>query len=149
MSPEWLLRGFSHRLRRVHSPAVRTWFFVYNHLHTEHAPFLTDADAVYLSDKMMQPTTVAAALITSAAVLMSSAPLAHADPQDDAYLNELGAHGITYYSSDTLINAGHLVCAYQSAGAAPWQTQNSLMGKGIAPQDIDAVVNAATRTYCH
>jgi hypothetical protein len=98
---------------------------------------------------MMQPTTVAAALITSAAVLMCSAPLAHADPQDDAYLNELGAHGITHYSSDTLINAGHLVCTYQSAGAAPWQTQNGLMGYGIAPQDIDAVVNAAMSTYCH
>ena len=104
---------------------------------------------MYLSDKTMQPTTAAAALIASAAVLMSSAPLAHADPQDDAYLNELGAHGVTHYPSDTLINAGHLVCAYQSAGAAPWQTQNGLMGKGIAPQDIDAVVNAAMSTYCH
>jgi hypothetical protein len=98
---------------------------------------------------MMQPTTAAAALIASAAVLMSIAPLAHADPQDDAYLNELGTHGVTHYPSDTLINAGHLVCAYQSAGAAPWQTQNGLMGKGIAPQDIDAVVNAAMSTYCH
>lgn len=97
---------------------------------------------------MMQPTTVAAALIASA-VLMSSGPLAHADPQDDAYLNELGAHGISHYPSDMLIDAGHLVCAYQSAGAAPWQTQNGLVGKGIAPQDVDAVVSAAMSTYCH
>jgi hypothetical protein len=97
----------------------------------------------------MQPTTVVAALIASAAVLMSSTPLAHADPQDDAFLNAVGSHGITQYRSETLIKAGHLVCAYQSAGAAPWQTQNGLMGTGIAPQDIDVVVNAAMSTYCH
>jgi hypothetical protein len=41
------------------------------------------------------------------------------------------------------------VCSLQSAGAAPWQTQNGLMGEGIAPQDVDAVVNAAMGTYCH
>jgi hypothetical protein len=99
--------------------------------------------------KTMQLTTVAAALIASAAALITNGPLANADPQDDAYLNELGAHGVAHYPSDTLIKAGHLVCAYQSAGAAPWQTQNGLMATGIAPQDIDAVVNAATSTYCH
>ncbi|MGB6206541.1 DUF732 domain-containing protein [Mycobacterium sp.] len=97
----------------------------------------------------MQPTTVAAALIASAIGLTSSAPLALADPQDDAYLNELGTHGITHYPSATLINAGHLVCGFQSAGAAPWQTQNGLIGDGIAAQDIDAVVKAAMSAYCH
>jgi hypothetical protein len=97
----------------------------------------------------MQPTTVAAALVASAVGLMSSLPLAHADAQDDAYMNELGAHGISQYPSDKLINAGHMVCAYQAAGAAPWQTQNGLIGYGIAPQDIDAVVNSAMSAYCH
>jgi hypothetical protein len=99
--------------------------------------------------KTMQPTTVIAALVASAAVLISNTPPANADPQDDAYLNALGADAIARYPSETLIKAGHLVCAYQSAGAAPWQTQNGLMGTGIAPQDIDAVVIAATSTYCH
>ena len=103
---------------------------------------------MYLTIKTTQPITVAATLIASAAVLLSSAPMANADPQDDAYLTALGAHGIAHYPSDILIKAGHLVCAYTSAGAAPWQTQNGLMGYGIAPQDIDAVVNAAMSTYC-
>jgi hypothetical protein len=43
----------------------------------------------------MQPTTIAAALMASAAVLSSGTPLTHADSQDDTYLNELGAQGIT------------------------------------------------------
>lgn len=72
----------------------------------------------------MQPTTVAAALIASAAVLMGSAPPLHADVQDDIYLRELAARGTTHYPSD------------------------KLMGSGIAAQDIDAVVNVAARTYC-
>ena len=55
----------------------------------------------------MQPTTIAAALMASAVVLMSSTPPAHADSQDDTYLNELGGHGITNYPSDTLIKVGH------------------------------------------
>jgi hypothetical protein len=96
----------------------------------------------------MQPITVAATVIASAAVLLSSLPVANADPQDAAYLNELGARATAHYPSDLLIKAGHLVCAYSAAGAAPWQTQNGLIGNGIAPQDIDAVVNAAMRTYC-
>ncbi len=86
----------------------------------------------------MQPLRIAVALTASAVVLIG-APTAHADAQDDAYLNALGAHGLTtQYPSEKLIAAGHLVCAYQSAGAAPWQTQNGLMGEGIAPPDIDA-----------
>jgi Protein of unknown function (DUF732) len=97
----------------------------------------------------MQPITIAAALAASAVALMSSAPSARADSQDDTYLNALGAHGLTtQYPSDKLITAGHLVCAYQSAGAAPWQQQNGLIGRGIAPQDIDAVVNSAISAYC-
>jgi hypothetical protein len=96
----------------------------------------------------MQPTTIAAALMASAAVLISSTPVTHADSQDDTYLRELGAQGITQYPPDKLITAGHAVCAYQSAGAAPWQMQNGLIGSGIAPQDIDAVVKVATSTYC-
>jgi Protein of unknown function (DUF732) len=88
----------------------------------------------------MQPPTIATALIASAAVLIT-APPAHADA--------LGAHGLsTQYPSDKLITAGHQVCAYQSAGAAPWQTQNGLVGLGIAPQDVDAVVSSAISAYC-
>jgi hypothetical protein len=96
----------------------------------------------------MQPTTVAAALMASTVLLMSSTPLTHAQSQDDVYLKELGAHGVTQYPPDKLIEVGHLVCAYKSDGAAPWQIQDGLMGYGIAPQDIDAVVNTAISTYC-
>jgi hypothetical protein len=96
----------------------------------------------------MQPPTIATALIASAAVLIG-APPAHADAQDDAYLNALGAHSLsTQYPSDKLITAGHQVCAYQSAGAAPWQPQNGLVGLGIAPQDVDTVVSSAISAYC-
>lgn len=96
----------------------------------------------------MQPTTIAAALMASTVMLMSSMPLAHAQSQDDVYLKELGAQGITQYPPDKLIKVGHLVCAYRSYGAAPWQTQDGLMGNGVAPQDVDAVVNTAISTYC-
>jgi Protein of unknown function (DUF732) len=96
----------------------------------------------------MQPPTIATALIASAAVLFSAAP-AHADAQDDAYLNALGAHGLsTQYPPDKLIAAGHRACTYRSAGAAPWQTQDGLVGQGIAPQDVDAVVSSAISAYC-
>jgi hypothetical protein len=96
----------------------------------------------------MGPTTIAAALMITAALLMSGTPVTHAQSQDDVYLKELGAQGITQYPSDKLIKIGHLVCAYKSFGAAPWQTQYGLMGYGIASQDIDAVATAAVSTYC-
>jgi hypothetical protein len=92
--------------------------------------------------------SIAAVLMASAVVLMGGAPLAHADSQDDTYLNELGGQGITKYPSDKLIKVGHAVCTYRSVGAAPWQMQNGLIGSGIAPQDIDAVVNSAISAYC-
>jgi hypothetical protein len=96
----------------------------------------------------MQPTTISAALMTPAVLLLSSTPLTHADSQDDTYLNKLGGQGITQYPSDKLIKVGHEVCTYESAGAAPWQMQDGLVGSGIAPQDIDMVVKAATSAYC-
>jgi Protein of unknown function (DUF732) len=96
----------------------------------------------------MQPTTIAAALMAPAALLISSTPLTHADTQDDTYLNELGAQGITQYPSAELIKVGHAVCMYESNGAAPWQMQNGLIGSGIAPQDIDVVIKTATSAYC-
>ena len=82
----------------------------------------------------MQPTTIAAAMMASAVVLMSSAPSVHADSQDDNYLNELGAQGITKYPSDKLIKLGHAVCTYESVGAAPWQMQNGLIGSASHPK---------------
>lgn len=96
----------------------------------------------------MQPITIAAALAASAVVLMSSTPSARADSQDDTYLNELGAQGVTKYPSDKLIKVGHAVCTYESVGAAPWQMQNGLIGFGIAPDDVDVIVKAATSAYC-
>jgi hypothetical protein len=96
----------------------------------------------------MQPATIAAALMTPAVLLISNMPPAHADLQDDAYLNALGAQGITQYPSDKLIQVGHAVCMYEANGAAPWQMQNGLIGSGIAPQDIDTVVKAAVSAYC-
>ncbi|BBZ13779.1 DUF732 domain-containing protein [Mycobacterium branderi] len=96
----------------------------------------------------MQPTAIAAAVALSALLLASGVPPAHADSQDDAYLKALAEVGITSYPADKLVTVGHMVCAYKSAGAAPWQTQNGLMGYGIAPQDLDAVVSTAVDTYC-
>lgn len=37
-------------------------------------------------------------------------PLAHADATDDHFLAALDRHGITYFSRDNAIFAGHLVC---------------------------------------
>ncbi|ORW04796.1 DUF732 domain-containing protein [Mycobacterium kyorinense] len=93
----------------------------------------------------MQPTAIAAAV---ALLLASGVPPAHADSQDDAYLKALAEAGVTHYPADKLVTVGHLVCAYNSAGAAPWQMQNGVMGYGIAPQDLDAVVSTAVSTYC-
>jgi hypothetical protein len=96
----------------------------------------------------MQPITIAAALVASAVMLVSGTAPARADSQDDTYLNELGAQGITKYPLDKLIKVGHAVCTYESAGAAPWEMQNGLIGAGIAPQDVDVVVKAAASAYC-
>lgn len=96
----------------------------------------------------MQPTAIAAAVVLSTMLLVSSMPPAQADPQDEAYLKALAEEGITQYPSDRLVMVGHMVCSYKSVGAAPWQTQNGLMGYGIASQDLDTVVNIAVSTYC-
>lgn len=69
--------------------------------------------------------------MTPGVLLISGMPPTRADPQDDAYLNEVGAQDITQYSSGKLIKIGHAVCTYEADGAAPWQVQNGLIGSGI------------------
>ncbi|GBE67216.1 hypothetical protein MFM001_36780 [Mycobacterium sp. MFM001] len=96
----------------------------------------------------MQPTAIAAAAALSTLLLASGVPSAHADSQDDAYLKALAEAGVTGYPIDKLVTVGHMVCAYKSAGAAPWQMQNGLMEYGIAPQDLDPMVSTAVSTYC-
>ena len=86
--------------------------------------------------------------MTPAVLLITGIPPTRADSQGDAYPNEVGAQGITQYSSDRLIKIGHAVCTYEADGAAPWQIQNGLIGSGIAPQDIDTLVKAAVSAYC-
>jgi Domain of unknown function (DUF4442) len=56
MSPEWLLRGFSIACAVFYSPAVRTWFYVYNHLHTVHA--IASCNSAEVAMGMLMEATV-------------------------------------------------------------------------------------------
>ena len=88
------------------------------------------------------------------AVLVSSAAIANATPQDDVYLAKLRAVGLTWppNAEEALIGEAHLICYDLTWG---WQPQviaddihDHLNKRGVTLGDVGAMVNAAHRTYC-
>ena len=88
------------------------------------------------------------------AALVSSAAIATANPDDDAYLAQVHAAGLTFppNADHALIAEGHDVCYDLSSG---WMSQTiaddlhaDWAKRNIPLLDLGGLVNAAHRTYC-
>jgi hypothetical protein len=88
------------------------------------------------------------------AALVSSAAIATANPDDDAYLAQLRAVGLTWPPSTdhALIGEAHLICYDLSWGWTPQQIADdihaNLDAKGVTLLDVGTMVDAAHKIYC-
>jgi len=88
------------------------------------------------------------------AALVASAAIATANPDDDAYLAQLRAAGLTWppNTEHALIAEAHDVCYDLTWGWTPQQIADDLHAelakKNITLLETDSLVNAAHRTYC-
>ncbi|MCV7379038.1 DUF732 domain-containing protein [Mycobacterium alsense] len=83
------------------------------------------------------------------APLAATAPAAHADAADDAFLAALHAKGIYFGSPQQAIISGHEVCDELDIGKTPNQVAQSVMSN----TDLDGFhagyfVGASIRAYC-
>lgn len=93
-------------------------------------------------------------LMMVGAALASSTAIATASPQDDAYLAQLRAIGLTWppNTDEALIAEAHDVCYDLTWGWTPQQIADDLHArlnaKGVTLLDDGALVNAAHNIYC-
>jgi hypothetical protein len=94
------------------------------------------------------PVMAGAALVSSAAIATATSP------QDDAYLAQLHAVGLTWppNSEEALIGEAHLICYDLSWG---WAGQviaddihDHLNKRGVTLGDVGTMVDAAHKIYC-
>jgi hypothetical protein len=92
--------------------------------------------------------------IIAGAALVSSAAIATANPDDDAYLAQLRAVGLTWppNTDQAMIGEAHNICYGLTWGWTPQQLADdihaSLDKKGVTLLEIGGMVNAAHRIYC-
>ncbi|WP_439956565.1 DUF732 domain-containing protein [Mycobacterium avium] len=88
------------------------------------------------------------------AVLVGGAGIAAATSQDDAYLAQLRAAGLTWppKTEEALIAEAHDVCYDLTWGWTPQQIADDLHArldnKGVTLLDVGSLVNAAHNIYC-
>ncbi|SPM37350.1 hypothetical protein BN1232_03171 [Mycobacterium rhizamassiliense] len=94
------------------------------------------------------PTLVGAALVANPAIAAATTP------QDEAYLNQLRAVGLTWppQTEEALIGEAHLICYDLTWGWTPQQIADEvhqhLDKRGVTLLDVGTMVNAAHSTYC-
>ncbi len=88
-------------------------------------------------------------VVLAAPALLASAPVAHADVLDDAFLGALTAKGIHFGSPDKAIIAGHEVCDEIDNGKTPAQVASTVQANsGLDGYHAGYFVGAAIRAYC-
>jgi hypothetical protein len=75
---------------------------------------------------------------------------AHADSNDDLYINALNAEGIGHRASrDGLIHLGHTICSDLSNGRTPDAEMKGMYGAAdLSMHDAAMLVVAAINAYC-
>ena len=80
---------------------------------------------------------------------LGTAPSAHADANDDAFVSALKTHGIVHDSSQAEISAGHLVCHQLDMGKTQEQIATDVMNSSTLDGDnAGFFVAVAERAYC-
>ena len=88
------------------------------------------------------------------AALVSSAAIATANPDDDAYLAQLRAVGLTWPPSTehALIGEAHLICYDLTWGWKPQTIADDIHAhldkRGVTLLDVGTMVDAAHKIYC-
>jgi Protein of unknown function (DUF732) len=92
--------------------------------------------------------------VIAGAALLSSAAIATATPDDDAYLAQLRAIGLTWPpdAEEALIGEAHLVCYDLRWGWTPQQIADDIHAhmnaRGVTLLDVGTLVNTAHSIYC-
>ncbi len=99
-------------------------------------------------------TKLSLSVLAGAALACSAGIAGAATAQDEAYLNQLRAVGLTWppSSEEALIGEAHLICYDLTWG---WQPQviaddihDHLNKRGVTLLDVGTMVDAAHKTYC-
>lgn len=89
------------------------------------------------------------ALVAALLGPLGSAPTAHADATDDAFIAALRAHGITHESGQAAVTAGHLVCHQLASGKNQEEIAADVMNSSSLPgNEAGYFVAVAERAYC-
>jgi hypothetical protein len=106
---------------------------------------------------MLTPRWLAALTIpmmAGTALLSSAATATATTPQDEVYLAQLRAVGLTWppQTEEALIGEAHLICYDLTWGWTPQQIADEvhqhLDKRGVTLLDVGTMVNAAHTTYC-
>lgn len=102
---------------------------------------------------MKNAARLAGPIAAAVAVLVgiAAAPTASADPADDAYLQTLQQHGLTWANGadGTMINVGHAVCSDFAGGDTMSQTvQDVKKSLGVSNNGAGTIIGAAVANYC-
>lgn len=105
---------------------------------------------------MPSPRWLAAltAPMIAGAGFLGSAAIAAATPQDDAYLAQLRAVGLSWppKTEEALIGEAHLICYDLTWGWTPQQIADDvharLNARGVTLLDVGTMVDAAHSIYC-
>jgi hypothetical protein len=84
-------------------------------------------------------------------IAVAAAPTASADPADDAYLQTLQQHGLSWANGadGTMINVGHAVCSDFAGGDTMAQTvQDVKKSLGLSNNGAGTIIGAAVANYC-
>lgn len=96
-------------------------------------------------------SVLAAGSVPAAALfgLLTLAPTAHADGNDDAFISVLHSHGIAHESPTSAIAAGHLVCRQLDMGKTQEQIANDVMySSTLDGNNSGFFVALSERAYC-
>lgn len=92
--------------------------------------------------------------VVAVAALVAGAPIASADPADDAYLAQLRAVGFTWPPDhdQALIGTAHLICDDLYWGwtqnQIAQQMHSVLDPRGVTIGQVNSMVDLASSTYC-
>lgn len=104
------------------------------------------------SPRWPAPLTVSA--IAGAALVASAAVATATTPQDETYLAQLRAIGLSWppQTEEALIGEAHLICYDLTWGWTPQQIADDvhahLNARGVTLLDVGTMVNAAHSVYC-
>lgn len=87
--------------------------------------------------------------MAAAALGLSTAGSAAADPTDDAFLRRLAADGVMFAGSAAVIQKAQVVCGAFSAGMSPAGVHTTMMGDtAMTPAQMALFMAEAVQAYC-